>query len=110
MWPRSVGNATVNEATQWKTVLQRIRTHSLQLDAVMRGCKPAIFGTNYLAMLCPYAFHRGKLKEGAGLLQRIFGTVEVFDSKEEYIKTVMEDSLVQLAVDELKARILVGGK
>lgn len=80
--------------------------HSLQLEAVLRSCRPLTEDCN--ALLCKHEFHRKQLTENVQLLQRILGKQpQIYISIDGFKAELMEDSLVKYAVEELGAEVAV---
>lgn len=88
-----------------RAYLTRVREKSLELEAVLRSCELITATRDGVILACPYEFHRNKLRENAHVMEEIFGHVEVFNSKDDYEKEMMEDPLVRFAVNELGAQI-----
>jgi hypothetical protein len=96
----------MKQVGKWNTVLRKARTHSLQLEAVLRSCRP--LREDCSAILCKHGFHYAELTKSAQLLQRILGIQpQIYTSIDDFKAELMKDPVIKCAVEELGAEVRI---
>lgn len=92
--------------SKWNTVLREAQTHSLQLEAVLRSCRPLAEDCN--TILCKHEFHRKYLTTNVQLLHQILGIQpRIYTSIDDFKTELMEDPVIKCAVEELGAEVIL---
>jgi hypothetical protein len=88
----------------WNLILNKVRSQSLQLEAVLRGCKVVCIFETGAVLICKHGFHREQLEKNQPILKDVIGEVEVYPTWDTFIDS---DPLVAVAVRELGGRVIV---